>query len=139
MADDSISISLYSNKTALSITHLLSRIQNLCPGLVDEVKRLDVLSAEGDPHKLGQRGQTAEKADSDFHLLPGSASVQLSLVHQVLAVTGSEHVEVIPRQGLHGTRTLAWQKMTNWHKLVTDSPSRSHSCCDKTHRIVQYI
>lgn len=87
--------------------YLLSRVQIICFGHVDEVKRLDVLSAEGDPHKLGQRGQTAEKTDSDFHLLPGSASVQLSLVHQVLAVTGSEHVEVILRQGLHGTRTLA--------------------------------
>ena len=113
MADDSISISLYSLKKKvggggeLSITHLLSRIQNLCLGHVDVLKGLDVLSAEGDPHKLGQRGQTAEKADSNFHLLPGSASVQLSLVHQVLAVTGSEHVEVILRQGLHGTRTLA--------------------------------
>ena len=84
----------------------MSRVHILFLGHVDEVKGLDVLSAEGDPHKLGQRGQTAEKADSDFHLLPGSASVQLSLVHQVLAVTGSEHVEVILRQGLHGTRTL---------------------------------
>ena len=115
MADDTISNSLYSKKKkkkkkGLSITHLFSRIQNLCPGHVDVVKRLGVLSAEGDPHKLGQRGQTAEKTDSNFHLLPGSASVQLSLVHQVLAVTGSEHVEVILRQGLHGTRTLAWQR-----------------------------
>ena len=82
----------------------------MCPGLVDVVKRLDVQSAEGDPHTLGQRGQTPEKADSDFHLPPGSASVQLSLVHQVLAVAGSEHVEVILRQGHHGTRTLAWQQ-----------------------------
>ena len=92
--------------TNLASSHLFSRQQFICLGHVDEVKRLGVLSAEGDPHKLGQRGQTAEKADSDFHLFPGSASVQLSLVHQVLAVTGSEHAEVILRQGLHGTRTF---------------------------------
>ena len=84
-------------------TDLFSGVHHLCPGGVDDVIGLDVLSAEGDPHPLGQSGQTPVKPDSDLHLLPGFASVQLSLVHQIILVAGSEHLEVLLRQGLHGT------------------------------------
>ena len=103
-------VKCWLNSKSQSTSHLLFRICNTCLGHVDNVKGLYVPSTEGDAHKLGQRGQTSEKADSDFHLLPGFANVQLSLIHQVHLVTGSEHVEVVPRHRLHGTRTLSWRK-----------------------------